>query len=488
MILLAAVFVPAVAALACAVARRDSVRTVALLGAAAELVLASNALLNAGGATLTFSYPWAPAAGIAFSLVGDGVSASLLALGALVTLLAVLATRVEEVPRPRLFLGLLLLVQSGVAGLVLARDLVQFFVFWELVLVPFLLLIGLFGEGDRRRAAMRLLIFTSLGSLAMLLSILAIHAARGGAPGSFAMEGLGAVHFSPTSNYLGVAAADVVFLGLALAFTIKTPVFPFHGWLAEAYTSAPTPAVMVLSGVVSKLGPYGFYRVAMPLLPESARHLSGVLGLLAVAGIIYGALLALRQTDVKRLLAYLSLSHMSFITLGIVTLTTAGITGGVVQMVNHGILISSLFFIAGHIESRLGTRDRRLIGGLAKPAPVLAAVFFVLALATLGLPGLNGFVGEYLVMLGAFGRSWGLLLGAATGVVLASWYTLRLYQGLMTGPYVGEATPTLEVSARELGVLLPLAVLAVAIGVFPGPLVDALHASVAAVVTALGAY
>ena len=206
---------------------------------------------------------------------------------------------------------------------------------------------------------------------------------------------------------------------------------------------------------------------------------------LAAVGIVYGALLALRQEDAKRMVAYLSLSHMCFISLGIFSLTLAGISGGVLQMLNHGILITSLFFIVGHLERKLGTRQRSRIGGLSRQAPLLAGVFLVLALATLGMPGLNGFVGEYLILLGTFARSWVLLLIAAAGVVLAAWYTLRLYQGTMNGEPQAEAGPA-EIGAAETGVLLPLAALAVLIGVFPAPLLSLIDGGVGGVVKLLG--
>lgn len=479
MILLGTVFLPIVLALVCAFLPAGRARSVALLGMALELVAALYTCIE----PMRLDYAWAPAAGISFSLASDGVSGTLLALGALVTGLAIIATRVETLERPRLFLALLLLVQGGVAGVVLARDLVQFFVFWDLVLVPFLLLIGLFGEGDRRAAALKLLIYTGAGSLALLLAIAAIGVARGpgggfAAGGSFAIDPGLPLRFSASVNFLGISVPDLVFLGLAFAFMVKTPVVPFHGWLADAYTSAPTPAVMVLAGVVSKLGPYGFYRIALTLLPGAASHLSGLMMVLAAAGILWGALLALRQTDAKRLLAYLSLSHMGFITLGLFTLTPEGVSGAALQMVNHGILISSLFFIVAHIEARTGTRDRSQLRGLGGQAPLFAGVFFVLALATLGLPGLNGFVGEYFVMLGTYLRSWWLLAAAATGVILASWYTLRLYQGLMTGPRHRQVA-SVEAGREELMILLPPAMLAVLIGVYPAPLLTVIGRSVA---------
>ena len=431
-------------------------RPAAITGSLLSLVMSLLAMGQAAaGAPLSLQAAWVPAAGLSFSLAADGVSSSLLALNALVTALALVAADAGRLARPKLFLSMILLAETAVAGVLLARDLVLFFVAWEAVLVPVFVLIAGYGEGRRVRAAMKLLIFTSAGSLAMLLSILALFAIGGAR--SFAMDQL-AQPVGPT----------LVFFGFALAFGIKAPLFPFHGWLADAYTAAPTPVVMVLAGVVSKLGPYGFYKVLIPMLPSNFQRWSPLLMSLAVAGVIYGALLAVRQDDVKRMVAYISLSHMCFITLGITSLVPAGVNGALLQMLNHGVLIAALFFIAGHIETATGTRLRSRLSGLSRRAPALSAVFLVLSLATLGLPGLNGFVGEYLVMLGTFARSWYLLAGAALGVVLAAWYTLRLYQGLMNGPPRDEVS--VEVGRTATLVLVPLASLAVVIGVYPGPL------------------
>jgi NADH-quinone oxidoreductase subunit M len=482
-----AVFLPLAAALALARVPTRYLQAAALLVTGVEL-LVSLVILQAAAndMPLSLDVDWAGSAGLGLRLAADGVSSSLLAMNALVGLAALLATRTEELERPHLFVAMLLAAQGAVAGALLARDLVLFFVFFEAVLVPFFVLIAVFGEGDGPRTAIKLLIFTSAGSLLMLVAILAVATAGAAGHGpSFALDRLTRVHFGGGEILLGLGGADLAFLGFAVAFAIKTPVFPLHGWLAEVYTAAPTPAVMILAGVVSKLGPYGFFRVAMPLLPTAAQRFSPALMTLAVMGIIYGALLALRQQDAKRTVAYLSLSHMCFISLGIFSLTASGISGGALQMINHGILITSLFFIVGHLESRLGTRRLDQLHGLSRQAPLLAGLFLVLALGTLGMPGLNGFVGEYLILLGAFARSWALLLVAATGVVLAAWYTLRLYQGTMNGAPAAEST-TVEVTALQVGVLAPLALLVVLIGVFPAPLVELLSGSVNSLVKLLG--
>lgn len=474
---------PALAAVATMRVQVRYLREVALTGTAVSLGLGIVALLAASrGAPLTTASEWAPAAGLSFRLAADGVSASLLLLNSGIGFLAILATRTERIQRPHLFIAMLLLAQSAAAGVLLAQDMVLFFVFWELVLVPFLVLIALYGEGEREKAALKMFIYTSVGSLSMLVSIAALFVLSGSH--TFLIQDLAASRFT---TFLGISTAHLVFIGFALAFAIKTPLFPFHGWLADAYTACPTPALMVFAGVVSKLGPYGFYRVAIRLEPGAARDLSGLLMTLAAVGIVYGALLALRQRDTKRTVIYLSLSHMCFITLGIVSLTPAGLAGGTLQMINHGVLISAMFFIVGHIAERMGTRDRGLLAGLAGPAPVLAIVFLVISLATLGLPGLNGFVGEYLIMAGTYARSGALLSLAAAGVVLAAWYTLRLYQGVMNGPPLtaeeeGQQLPDparAELASGELNILLPLMAAAILIGIYPAPLASLVNQGIA---------
>jgi NADH-quinone oxidoreductase subunit M len=477
MTLLLLLLAPAIAALATVRVQTRYLRELALIGTVVALLLAIvAAVAAAAGTPESGAADWAPAAGLTFRVAADGVSASLLVLNAGVSLLAILATKPERMQRPHLFMAMLLLAQVGSAGVLVAQDMVLFFVFWELVLVPFLALIAIYGTGEREKAALRFFLYTSIGSLSMLVSIAFLFVASGSH--SFSIDDLARANVGG-SLFMGVSAAHLAFAGFALAFAIKTPLFPFHGWMADAYTSAPTPVVMLLAGVVSKLGPYGFYRVAIRLLPGAARDFSPLLMALAAVGIVYGALLALRQRDTKGTVVYLSLSHMCFITLGIVSLTSAGITGGAVQMVNHGVLIAAMFFIVGHLEQRLGTRDRGRLGGLSGVTPILAGVFMLIALAALGLPGLNGFVGEYLIMAGTYARSGPILALAATGVVLAAWYTLRLYQGVMNGPTTlgtdedddGRPEPRrAELGGPELGVLLPLATAAVVIGVFPAPL------------------
>jgi len=470
--LLAVLFTPLVAAILLFRVPAGQARALGVAGSLVALFFAVVAFAEAAH-PLALSASWLDAAGLNFSLSVDGVSGSLVGLNCLVTALALVAMPAAA-PRARLQVGLLLVTETATSGALIARDLVLFFVFWELALLPIFILIAVFGEGRRGYAALKLIIYTSCGSLAMLLAIITLYVAGGAS--SFSFAHLAGVRPGGGALLGGLGVADLTFLGFALAFAIKTPLFPLHGWLADAYRAAPTPVVMVLAGVVSKLGPYGFYRVALGLMPATMQRWSPLLMTLGAIGIVYGALMALRQDDVKLAIAYISLSHMGFITLGIVGLTQAGVSGALVQMFNHGVLIAALFYVSGHVEAVKGTRSLARISGMARGAPGLAALFLVVALGTLGLPGLNGFVGEYMILLGTFTRSWLLLGLAAGGVVLAAWYSLRLYQGLMNGPPGEDSGQRVDLTTAGAWVLVPLVALVIVIGVYPAPLLNLLAA------------
>jgi NADH-quinone oxidoreductase subunit M len=389
------------------------------------------------------------------------------------------------IPRFKQFILLLLILEAATAGILLALDLILFYVFWEAMLVPLYFLIGVWGEGRRVYAAFKFLIYTVIGSFAMLIAILAVAAinAAQGAPLSFDWTQL--VQHPATGNWqipLGLGTIGIqqlLFLGFALAFAIKMPIFPLHSWLPTAYTSAPIPVMVVFAGLVSKLGAYGFIRFNLALFPQAAHQLGGFLAVLATIGILYGAFMALVQPDLKTLVAYASMSHLGFIGLGIFTGNLLGIEGSLVQMINHGVIIAALFLIVGMIELRTGTRDRGELRGLAAPAPVFAALFLVVSLAALGLPGLNGFVGEFLIMLGAWSSFLPLAVAAGIGVILAAWYVLRFYQGSFQDVPVQPAVFG-DLRLPDTGILLPLLALMVVIGVSPGFFPAAVDATVKA--------
>jgi len=449
----------------------------------------SQAALLTGGSRpspITFQFEehhdWIPAIGASYHLGVDALSGWLLALDAGVFLLgaAVLARR--ETARLKFYCGLLLLTFSATAGVLLSVDLLLFYFFWEAMLIPLYFLLTSYGDANRGRATLKFVIYTVAGSLAMLLAIIWLYVQSsaglpptgGAAHGTFDLQTL---LLTPIPNQQPVSVLGIstltpqqwAFMAFALAFAIKVPLVPFHTWLPDSYTSAPPQALTFFAGIVSKLGAFGFMRYCITLFPAAAHTYQWVFAGLAIASIIYGALMALAQTDIKRIVAYSSISHLGFVVLGIFSLNQNGLNGAIIQMVNHGIIIAALFLVVGMIEERCGTRDLREITGLNSRMPVLYAFFLVITLAGLGLPGMNSFVGEFTIMLGAFQAAPALAVLAGGGVILACWYMLRLHQGVMHEPpsQVAEAVPDLR--RREWMVLAPLAALMLAIGLYPHP-------------------
>jgi NADH-quinone oxidoreductase subunit M len=478
------IFLPALGALLVGVLPRRAAKGVAV--ATTAVVLALTLVVAAGftagtpGFQRSEQFQWIAGAGISYHVGVDGVSLLLLVLNALLYLLAAVTMR-ADVERGRGFAAFLLLAQVGTTGVLLALDLILFYIFWEAMLIPLYFLIGLWGEGPRRvYAAFKFVLYTVVGSFAMLIAILAVAfvSQDGSKPLTFDFVALAHAGVPP-------AAQGWLFLGFLVAFAVKVPIFPLHAWLADAYTEAPVPVLLVLAGLVSKLGAYGLIRFNLTLFPAAAKDAALWVATLAVIGILYGALMALAQTDLKRMVAFASLSHVNFIALGIFTLRPVGVQGAVIQMVNHGVIITALFLIVALIEARTGTRLRPQLAGMARDMPVLAGIFLVVALAALGLPGLNGFVGEFLIMLGAWSLAVPLAVGAGIGVVLAAWYMLRMYQGPMQGTVIGNRRWP-DLAPREWVPLVPLLAVMLAIGVYPKPLPDLIGPSVAALAKALG--
>jgi NADH-quinone oxidoreductase subunit M len=427
---------------------------------------------------------WIPTLGISYHLGIDGLSLFLLGLNALLFLIAIVVTD-PATPRLKQFILLLLILEAATAGILLALDLVLFYVFWEGMLVPLYFLIGVWGEGRRVYAAFKFLIYTVIGSFAMLVAILAVVALNFSQTGQLSFDWTvlvqhpvaGIWHLPGGLGTIGIQ--QLLFLGFGLAFAIKMPIFPLHTWLPPAYTASPVPVVIVFAGLISKVGAYGFIRFNLSLFPDAAHSLGGPLAVLATIGILYGAFMALVQTDLKRLVAYASMSHLGFIGLGIFAGNLLGIEGALVQMINHGVIIAALFLVVGMIEQRAGTRLRGELRGLGATAPLFAALFLVVSLAALGLPGLNGFVGEFLIMLGAWASFLPLAVGAGIGVILAAWYVLRFYQGsTQEAPPQPPSFPDLRLA--DVGALAPLLALMVAIGISPAFFPAAVDATVKA--------
>lgn len=417
---------------------------------------------------------------LGYSLGVDGISLLLVALTSLLTVVCIAASlRVER--RLKQYMAFMLLLECGILGVFLATNLFLFYIFWELMLIPAYLLVGAWGGERRIYAAFKFVLYTSVGSLLMLAGIVALGYYHQQATGVYSLN-----LFDLLNTKLDATTQTWIFLALALAFAVKVPFVPFHSWLPDAYSEAPAPVTAMLAGAMSKTGAYGFLRFCIPLFPQALQQFSTLLSVLAVIGILYCALLALVQTDMKRLLGYSSISHLGVVMLGMLALNVQGVEGSVLQMVNHGITTAALFLIVGYIESRAGTRDLREFGGMALRVPVLAAVLLILCLSSLGLPGLNSFTGEFLALIGIFQHN--LVLGVlATAVVVpAAWYLIRLFLGMMEGPRVMEGTVATvvrkgqfkDIQLGEFAVLLPLLILVFFIGFQPNPLTAVMEPSV----------
>ena len=436
---------------------------VALIVLAIAGFVATNFAAGFKGFQFTEKLAWIPQLSIFYRLGVDGISIWLVVLNAFLTLIAILATPVTK--RTGGFVGLMLAMAGGLAGVFMATDLVLFYVFWEAMLIPAYFLLWLYGEGTRPGwAALKFVLYTLAGSLLMLVGVIGEYVATG--KQTFDLAELAKAPPSAAWQF-------GLFFVFALAFAIKTPLFPFHSWLPDAYNAAPVPMLITFAGVMGKAGAYGFLRIAVPLFPEPVGWWDWrwVIPVLAVAAIIWGALMAIVQSDMKMLVAYSSVSHMGFIVLGIFSFNVQGQQGAVVQMVNHGIIIAALFLIVGWISDTTGVRDRAALAGLALRMPVLTGVFAVVTFAALGLPGLNSFVGEFMTLLGAWQRAPALAVFAAVGLILAPVYMLRLFQGVTQGAPAGPV-PKSDIRAGQLGVLAPLVVLMFVIGLYPALLTD----------------
>ena len=401
---------------------------------------------------------WIPQFHIFYRLGVDGISLWLIVLNAFLTVIAILATQVNN--RTAGFVGLMLAMSAGLAGVFMATDLVLFYVFWEAMLIPAYFLLWQYGEGPRPGwAAFKFVLYTLVGSLLMLVGIVAEYILTG--QQTFDLAKLASLAPSPAYQF-------GLFFLFAIAFAIKTPLFPFHSWLPDAYNAAPIPMLVTFAGVMGKAGAYGFLRIAVPLFPQPVDWWDWrwVMPVLAVAAIIWGALMALTQTDMKLLVSYSSISHMGFIVLGIFAYNVQGQQGAIVQMVNHGIIIAALFLIVGWIADRTGTRDWTALSGLALRMPVMAGVFAVVTLAALGLPGLNSFVGEFMTLLGAWQRAPVLAIFGAIGLVLTPIYMLRFFQGTTQGA-PGGPMPKADIYAGQLTLLAPLILLMFVLGLYP---------------------
>jgi len=394
--------------------------------------------------------------------------------------IAILSSWTAITERVKEYYIFLLILQTGMLGAFMALDFLLFFLFWEVMLVPMYFLIGIWGSANRLYSAIKFFLYTLVGSVVMLLGILAVYfqtPATATSPHSFDVTLMQQMN-------LPVDLQWWVFLAFFLGFAIKVPMFPFHTWLPDAHTDAPTAGSVILAAVLLKMGTYGFIRFSLPILPDATRTFVPFIVLLSIIGIVYGALVALAQKDWKRLVAYSSVSHMAMVMLGMFALNPVGITGSIVQQLNHGISTGALFLLVGVVYERRHTREISEYGGLSKVMPVYAAVFLVMTMSSIGLPALNGFIGEFLILQGVFVASKLWAAFAASGVVLGAAYMLYLYQRTMFGKIENVKNERLlDLSVREFATFAPLLVLAVWIGLYPKPILDRLQTPVARVIT-----
>jgi NADH-quinone oxidoreductase subunit M len=422
--------------------------------------------------------PWIPSVGAEYFLGVDGFSVLLILLTTLMGFIAILSSWTAITERVKEYYIFLLVLQTGMLGAFMSLDFLLFFLFWEVMLVPMYFLIGIWGSANRLYSAIKFFLYTLVGSVVMLLGILALY--------FYNHQVTGVYTFDVTLFHKLNVPADLqwwVFIAFFLGFAIKVPMFPFHTWLPDAHTDAPTAGSVILAAVLLKMGTYGFIRFSLPILPDATKVFTPAVAFLCIVGIVYGALVALAQKDWKRLVAYSSVSHMAMVMLGMFALNPIGITGSIVQQLNHGISTGALFLLVGIVYERRHTREISEYGGLSKVMPVYAAVFLLMTMSSIGLPTLNGFIGEFLILQGAFLHSIMWAAFAGSGVVLGAAYMLYLYQRTMFGKVENPKNEKLpDLNLREFATFAPLIVLAVWIGLYPKPFLDRLQTSVQHVV------
>lgn len=474
-ILSTAIFLPVLGAALILLIKRTSeslIKVAALLFSLATLALTLPLFTGFDKTTPAMQFAelhqWIPAWNINYSLGVDGISVLFVLLSALITITCVLVSWNSIKAKTKEFYIALLLIEGAMIGVFCSLDFFLFYIFWEAMLIPMYLLIGVWGGPNRVYAAIKFFLYTLVGSVLMLVGIIYLYIYAGNTFDILALSGL---HY-PYRMQL------VLFWAFFAAFAVKVPMFPVHTWLPDAHTEAPTAGSVILAGILIKMGAYGFLRFSLPLFPDASRAMTPVMLTLSVIAIIYGAVVCLAQTDLKRLIAYSSVSHMGFVTLGIFALNVQGMEGGILQMINHGIVTGALFLSVGIIYDRTHSREIADYGGVATVLPVYAAFFMIFTLASIGLPGLNGFVGEFLIILGGFAaKKWAGVL-AATGIIIGAGYMLWLYQRMFFLEVSPKVAGLTDINLREIITLLPMVVLVVWIGIYPDAFLSFMHASV----------
>jgi NADH-quinone oxidoreductase subunit M len=490
------IFLPLLGALGALVSRKaEAAKWIALLTSVVTFVISLVVYLqfNTGGAgyQLTEQMPWVVLPGIFFTyFVGvDGMSMMLVLLTTFLMIITIIGTWNSITRSVPAFMALLMVLETGMLGVFCSLDLFLFYIFWEVILIPMYFIIGVWGGKRRIYSAVKFFIYTMAGSLLMLVAIIWLGIEAGHQTGHFTTD---LTKLMAVSSKLPIDVQHYLFLAFALSFAIKVPIFPLHTWLPDAHVEAPTAGSVILAGVLLKMGTYGLIRFCLGLFPQASFDYSTLFSVLGVIGIIYGALVSMVQTDVKKLIAYSSVAHMGFIVLGIFSMTREGLQGALIQMINHGLSTGMLFMVFGMMYDRRHTREIKEYGGLAKMVPIFSVFFGIAVFSSVGLPGLNGFIGEYLTMMGAYYspvlNTWSYAIWSATGVILAAVYLLWMYQRFIFGlpkgakPVAhghghdhdhgtahhddhGHATP--DLSWREIAACVPLVIFMIWIGLQP---------------------
>jgi NADH-quinone oxidoreductase subunit M len=487
------IFFPVVGALFVLFFREDQIRPIKLVGILTAVVdfLLSVYLYVAFDSQISSMQfveriRWIQGLSVSYYVGVDGISLLLILLTTLLTPIALLSSWNAITRRLKEYVLFMLLLEVGMLGVFSSLDLFLFYIFWEGMLIPMYFIIGIWGGENRIYAAIKFFLFTLVGSLLMLVAIisLALYTSGSQQVGKFTTDLVELYRVAPG---LPVSMQTWMFLAFALSFAIKVPIFPFHTWLPDAHVEAPTAGSVILAGVLLKMGTYGLLRFCLPLFPQAALKFMPLIAVLAVVGIVYGALVSLVQKDIKKLVAYSSVSHLGFVVLGIFALNEEAVQGSIIQMVNHGLSTGALFLIVGMIYERRHTREISEFGGLSKVMPVLATFFMIISLSSIGLPGLNGFVGEFLILLGSFRSSFldtpVYTVFAASGVVLSAVYLLWMYQRVMFGSVTKPENQSLkDLSPREIAVLVPIAAFVFWIGIYPSSFLGKSAASTRALV------
>jgi NADH-quinone oxidoreductase subunit M len=435
-------------------------------------------LYRPGGEEFQFAtrLDWIPSVGVQYLFGVDGFAVLLILLTTLLGFISVYCSYTAITERQKEYYIFLLLLQTGMLGVFCALDFVLFYVFWEVMLVPMYFLIGVWGGPRKLYAAIKFFLYTLVGSVLMLVGILALYFYNADGLAAIGLAGLGnpATFEVPVlfemAPMVPAGLQFWVFLAFFVGFAIKVPMFPFHTWLPDAHVEAPTAGSVILAGVLLKMGTYGFIRFSLPLLPDATVKAVGWVGVLSIVAIVYGALVAMAQKDMKKLVAYSSVSHMGFVMIGMFALNTAGLKGSILQMINHGISTGALFLLVGIVYERRHNRMIAEYGGLAKVMPLYAMFFMIITLSSIGLPTLNGFIGEFTILIGAFHHSWVWALFAASGIVLGAAYMLWMYQRVFFGEITNEKNKGLkDLDLREQWTIIPLIIMAFWIGLYPKP-------------------